>query len=546
MIYIDGSLDAAAAASGVVNNNSYEVRIGDNSQQQGRYFHGNIDEVAIYRTALSAEKVLNHYAANAGAVIKSRFNLDYPPLAAIEFNGQLGMNGGVALAASGAAKLGGFQFNNLSANFLRAPGGSATAMMAGDVSAGHLGTGVAEGLRMRGALSLDGNVMLELKSPGISVLGFALEDANFTLNGSSAADLALSGSGKLAFPLLPKLPLSGTISPNGLADLKTPLMRAESLIGYPFKNVQLKLAKSQFQLGGPLDVSGEINLPGVNFNNPVQLRGAVFANEALEIRKTLSSFSLQGFPISKGTFWLNTTEGKLRASVDLNVPNLSRTTLAGSFGTDGTFDLNVNGAMSAGIFNGSGLLSLNNTRLYTSGQFNISAAGIEFGKDFDFSGTIDALGNYRLKGTDTLSFGGITSSLQMELRPGEAASTGAINIPFGGLNASASVRIDSGGISISGSRQDNSGWIAFGPGLWGRVEWKAAVSCNSTGAISAWLAGEAGWYQEGPLNPRPGDLSGVPSSQKKSLGANGGGLNVNSDGKIRIDIGKGQWDFDLW
>ncbi len=56
-LYIDGSLDASAPASGTIRVNEEPVYIGENSQMQNRFWNGMIDDVRIYNYALSAEEI---------------------------------------------------------------------------------------------------------------------------------------------------------------------------------------------------------------------------------------------------------------------------------------------------------------------------------------------------------------------------------------------------------------------------------------------------------------------------------------------------------
>jgi hypothetical protein len=56
-LYIDGSLDASAAAPGTIRVNEEPVYIGENSQMTNRFWNGTIDDVRIYNYALSAEKI---------------------------------------------------------------------------------------------------------------------------------------------------------------------------------------------------------------------------------------------------------------------------------------------------------------------------------------------------------------------------------------------------------------------------------------------------------------------------------------------------------
>jgi uncharacterized repeat protein (TIGR01451 family) len=66
-LYVDGVLDISSSDIPEITNNFFSVRIGDNSEQPGRYFDGLIDEVTLYRTALTEAQIDGIVAAdNAG------------------------------------------------------------------------------------------------------------------------------------------------------------------------------------------------------------------------------------------------------------------------------------------------------------------------------------------------------------------------------------------------------------------------------------------------------------------------------------------------
>jgi hypothetical protein len=56
-IYIDGVLDVSANTSGLINQNNYKVRIGENAQVTGRYWNGWIDDVQIYNRSLDVNDI---------------------------------------------------------------------------------------------------------------------------------------------------------------------------------------------------------------------------------------------------------------------------------------------------------------------------------------------------------------------------------------------------------------------------------------------------------------------------------------------------------
>jgi hypothetical protein len=66
-LYVDGVLEASASVTGTIALNDAEVRIGDNSEQTGRFWNGLIDEVEVFNRALSASEIQSIVnAAHAG------------------------------------------------------------------------------------------------------------------------------------------------------------------------------------------------------------------------------------------------------------------------------------------------------------------------------------------------------------------------------------------------------------------------------------------------------------------------------------------------
>ncbi|MFL9460920.1 MULTISPECIES: LamG-like jellyroll fold domain-containing protein [Scytonema] len=62
-IYIDGVLNGQTTASGAIPTNNYNILIGENEQQSGRYFYGQIDDVRIWNVARSATEISNNLNA---------------------------------------------------------------------------------------------------------------------------------------------------------------------------------------------------------------------------------------------------------------------------------------------------------------------------------------------------------------------------------------------------------------------------------------------------------------------------------------------------
>jgi len=61
-LYVDGELDVSASATGSIDTNSEPVYIGENSEAQGRFWDGLIDDVHVYSYALSETEVKELYA----------------------------------------------------------------------------------------------------------------------------------------------------------------------------------------------------------------------------------------------------------------------------------------------------------------------------------------------------------------------------------------------------------------------------------------------------------------------------------------------------
>ncbi|MCK5225220.1 MAG: tetratricopeptide repeat protein [Planctomycetes bacterium] len=63
-LYLDGDLAASEEASGAINTNDYQVYIGENAQEAGRYWNGLVDDVRIYNYGLSENEILAVYNQN--------------------------------------------------------------------------------------------------------------------------------------------------------------------------------------------------------------------------------------------------------------------------------------------------------------------------------------------------------------------------------------------------------------------------------------------------------------------------------------------------
>jgi len=58
-LYVDGRLDASLPSTGAIDTNNYAVCIGENAQQDERYFNGLIDDVRIYDHGLGETEIIS-------------------------------------------------------------------------------------------------------------------------------------------------------------------------------------------------------------------------------------------------------------------------------------------------------------------------------------------------------------------------------------------------------------------------------------------------------------------------------------------------------
>ena len=93
-IYVDNILKSTVNAPGSISSNNYDIFIGENSQARGRYFHGSIDDVRIYKKVLSVEEIgslylnesqsdkwIAHYRVQEGDNGSVNFEINYQDIA---------------------------------------------------------------------------------------------------------------------------------------------------------------------------------------------------------------------------------------------------------------------------------------------------------------------------------------------------------------------------------------------------------------------------------------------------------------------------------
>ncbi|MEC8395307.1 MAG: LamG domain-containing protein, partial [SAR324 cluster bacterium] len=93
-IYVDNILESTVNAPGSISSNTFDIFIGENSQARGRYFHGSIDDVRIYKKVLSVEEIgslylnesqsdkwIAHYRVQEGDNGSVNFEINYQDIA---------------------------------------------------------------------------------------------------------------------------------------------------------------------------------------------------------------------------------------------------------------------------------------------------------------------------------------------------------------------------------------------------------------------------------------------------------------------------------
>lgn len=219
-LYVDGILEAFAPYRQTLLQNNFPVRLGENAQATGRYFRGQLDEVALYARALSPLEVLDHFRAGGGAGLDVSLRFALPGLGGVDTTGVLHPSGAMsAQAAAGSTiPLTGFTLGSAVMSVTRTAAGSVNAVLGGTVST-PLGS-----LYVAGSLPASGNYTLESEATGSLTVG------DRTLTYATPAKLTKSGfeaSGSLAygdftFTSTAKVSTSLVVSLSGSATASTP------------------------------------------------------------------------------------------------------------------------------------------------------------------------------------------------------------------------------------------------------------------------------------------------------------------------------------
>lgn len=229
-IWIDGELDAWTPATGAIASNTFDLLIGENSQQKDRRWNGWIDEVALYDRALAPAEILAQVRAGGALVLaaSARFNIGG---FTEELQGTLSADGAVGLEAHGnSVSLGGFATQDGIYRLLRNPAGATTFLLESSLAL----PGV-PAARLAGTLAPTGFFDLAGSLPSGQFGAVTVGAPQFRLRGTPP-NLTLTTSGSLDIAGLASLPLSGQVFADGNFALTNLLAGAGTLFTFPTRS----------------------------------------------------------------------------------------------------------------------------------------------------------------------------------------------------------------------------------------------------------------------------------------------------------------------
>ncbi len=218
-LYVDGILEAFAPYRETLQINNRAVRIGENSEATGRYFKGQIDEVAVYAKALTPVQVLDHYRAGGGSGLTTALRLALPGIGGTDLSGMLHPSGALSVQTSGALiPVTGFNLGTAVMSMTRTANGTVNTLLGGTVST-PLGS-----VYVAGTVPFSGNYTLETSAYGSVTVG------DRTLNYDFPAKLTKSGFeatgvlayGKFGFAGTAKVTTAKAVSFSGSTSGTTP------------------------------------------------------------------------------------------------------------------------------------------------------------------------------------------------------------------------------------------------------------------------------------------------------------------------------------
>jgi hypothetical protein len=334
-LYIDGQLDASAAWAKQIRTNDAKVWIGGNADYPNeRVFKGLIDEVAIYKKALSSLSQSVHFFGGAAPIdLSVQANLQLGPLAPIQLGGSVAADGRAELhAANQRAELAGLPFWAVSLDFIRDPGQSAAALgfaakldangfpslslpwRTGSIKILSLGTTTPsfQGQVTYNATRGQGHLYATASDQDVYLLGYHFNGTGFTVNrdfdatGETLEWLNAQLKDAPVINLLPGLPkFSGRLGTNNLHlsgdSLPVPAPR---LGGFTGSGAQIRFNASQgLNLGAKFDLKAAVGSASVDFGD-LDLSGGIAADGALALVGN-GTLNLMGFGTESAAFKLS-------------------------------------------------------------------------------------------------------------------------------------------------------------------------------------------------------------------------------------------------
>jgi hypothetical protein len=413
-IYIDGKLDASANVTGAINSNDYEVRIGENAQATSRYFEGNLDEVAFYKRALSADDVARHYVTAHGNSLFSDLRVQLGQMANLNLRGYIASSGAMNLSgrASSSLSLAGFNTDNLDATFSRPDGNSASFTISASTTL-NLGNVLSATPSFNGSITFSGIMTVDAYNQDVQVLGYSMPDVHLYINdliSNTGASLRFSdGYFKgLRYPYLANLPFAGSISKGGT--LSCTANHTVSFGGFAGASTAFNFSNS----GLFADTTPSFNVPGVSgslkFGGYIASNGSydlrcktgnlAFGNYSLELTDNDLKLGSGGIrPTGSGPFLVRLPGGASVSVSDLSITSSGLQSLSGSspidsgwkgFGKDGNIHprYRTKGSVGLGVDN-------NSIKVSMSASFAAWFAPGFDPSDDDFDSIANGLGNYK-------------------------------------------------------------------------------------------------------------------------------------------------------
>ena len=319
--------------------------------------------------------------------------LTLPGLGSVALSGTIGVNGQISLTGTASLTIGGFQ---VTATFTLTNSGLT---VSGTVNIPGLGQ-----VTLTGTVDLQGNISLT-GTATVNVPGFGQVGLMITLTNSGItvkATLNIPGLGMVM--LMGTLDAQGNFSLTGTATVNIP--------GFGQVTLMLTLTNNG------LTVKATINIPGLGM---VMFMGTIDTQGNFSLTGT-ATVNIPGF--GQVTLMLTLTNNGLTAKATINIPGIGMVMLMGTINAQGNFVLTGTVTVTIAGFQVMLTVTLTNNGITISGKVTIPGLGMVM-----LTGTIDGQGNIKLTGTVTVTIAGFQVTLMVMLTNAGLTVTGTLNIP---------------------------------------------------------------------------------------------------------------------